>query len=52
MKSGNGLALAINEVATRDGFQMECDFIATDDKVALIDELNERFPLAPDAPYG
>lgn len=30
-----------NEVATRDGFQIEPAFIATDDKVALIDELSD-----------
>ena len=29
-----------NEVATRDGFQIEPAFVATDDKVALIDELS------------
>ncbi|MES2937224.1 MAG: hydroxymethylglutaryl-CoA lyase [Pseudomonadota bacterium] len=30
-----------NEVVTRDGFQIEPDFIATDAKVALIDELGQ-----------
>lgn len=30
-----------NEVVTRDGFQIEPDFIATDAKVALIDELSQ-----------
>jgi hydroxymethylglutaryl-CoA lyase len=30
-----------NEVVTRDGFQMEPDFVATDAKVALIDALSE-----------
>jgi len=30
-----------NEVVTRDGFQMEPAFIATDDKVALVDALSE-----------
>lgn len=30
-----------NEVATRDGFQIEPDFIPTDTKVALIDALSE-----------
>jgi hydroxymethylglutaryl-CoA lyase len=30
-----------NEVATRDGFQIEPEFIATDTKVALIDALGE-----------
>ena len=39
MKNGNGTRLHINEVATRDGFQMESRFIPTDDKVALIDRL-------------
>ncbi len=40
MRTGNGQLLQINEVATRDGFQMECNFIDTDHKVALIDELS------------
>ncbi len=40
MKTGNGRAIRINEVATRDGFQMEAGFIETDHKVALIDELS------------
>jgi hydroxymethylglutaryl-CoA lyase len=40
MQAGKGLPLRINEVATRDGFQMECRFIETDDKVALVDELS------------
>ena len=40
MQAGNGLSLRINEVATRDGFQMESRFIETDDKVALVDELS------------
>ncbi len=40
MQAGEGLKLAINEVATRDGFQMEGRFIETDDKVALVDELS------------
>jgi hydroxymethylglutaryl-CoA lyase len=30
-----------NEVVTRDGFQMEPAFVATDDKVALVDALGE-----------
>ncbi len=30
-----------NDVVTRDGFQIEPDFIPTDDKVALIDELSQ-----------
>ncbi len=40
MKAGNGTRLLINEVATRDGFQMESRFIPTDDKVALVDRLS------------
>lgn len=40
MQAGNALKLGINEVATRDGFQMECRFIDTDDKVALVNELS------------
>jgi hydroxymethylglutaryl-CoA lyase len=39
MKEGNGKRLFINEVATRDGFQMESRFIPTDDKIALVDRL-------------
>lgn len=39
MKPGNGIRLAINEVAMRDGLQMEQEFVATDDKVALVDRL-------------
>ena len=30
-----------NDVVTRDGFQIEPNFIATDDKVKLIDELSD-----------
>lgn len=40
MKTGEGTRLFINEVATRDGFQMESRFIPTDDKIALIDRLS------------
>ena len=40
MQNGNGTRIAINEVSTRDGFQMEGRFIETDDKVALIDRLS------------
>lgn len=40
MKEGKGKRLFINEVATRDGFQMESRFIPTDDKIALIDRLS------------
>ena len=39
MKAGNGKRLFVNEVATRDGFQMEARFIPTDDKIALVDRL-------------
>ena len=40
MKEGKGKRLFINEVATRDGFQMESRFIPTDDKIALVDRLS------------
>lgn len=40
MKEGNGGRLFVNEVATRDGLQMESCFVATDAKVALIDRLS------------
>ena len=30
-----------NEVATRDGFQIEPEFVPTDDKIALVDALSE-----------
>src|SRR5690606_15775660 len=33
--------LCIQEVATRDGFQIESSFIPTEDKIALIDRLSE-----------
>jgi hydroxymethylglutaryl-CoA lyase len=33
--------IAINEVVTRDGFQIEPDFIDTDSKVRLVDKLSE-----------
>jgi len=39
MKHGHGIRLFVNEVATRDGFQMESAFIPTEDKIALIDRL-------------
>lgn len=32
--------LRLNEVATRDGFQMESRFIPTEDKIALVDRLS------------
>ena len=40
MQNGNGTRIGINEVATRDGFQMELVFIPTEDKVGLIDQLS------------
>ena len=40
MIEGNGIRILVNEVATRDGFQMEDHFIPTDDKVALVDRLS------------
>ena len=40
MRSGQGTRLLVNEVATRDGFQMESRFIPTDDKIALVDRLS------------
>lgn len=40
MQPGNRTRLYMNEVATRDGFQMEGRFIPTDDKIALIDRLS------------
>jgi hydroxymethylglutaryl-CoA lyase len=40
MQDGTGTRLYINEVATRDGFQMEGRFIPTHDKIALIDRLS------------
>lgn len=33
--------ILFNEVVTRDGFQIECEFIPTEAKIALIDELSE-----------
>ncbi len=39
-QSGNGKRIYIQEVAARDGFQNEAAFIATDDKVSLIDQLS------------
>jgi hydroxymethylglutaryl-CoA lyase len=36
-----GKRIYIQEVATRDGFQNESRFVATDDKVALVDALSE-----------
>lgn len=33
--------LYIQDVATRDGFQIEPNFIPTEDKIALIDQLSE-----------
>ena len=40
MNTGNGTRLGVNEVATRDGFQMESRFIPTEDKIALVDRLS------------
>jgi hydroxymethylglutaryl-CoA lyase len=40
MQNGNGTKIHINEVATRDGFQMESLFVPTQDKIALIDTLS------------
>ncbi|WP_077000353.1 hydroxymethylglutaryl-CoA lyase [Variovorax sp. KK3] len=40
MNAGQGTRLFINEVATRDGFQMESRFVPTDDKIALVDRLS------------
>ena len=39
MQNGTGIRISINEVATRDGFQMEPAFVPTADKVTLIDRL-------------
>ncbi len=41
MQDGAGVELYINEVATRDGFQMEPRFIPTERKIALIDQLGK-----------
>ncbi|MBT2302181.1 hydroxymethylglutaryl-CoA lyase [Variovorax paradoxus] len=40
MNTGNGTRILVNEVATRDGFQMEGRFIPTEDKIALVDRLS------------
>jgi hydroxymethylglutaryl-CoA lyase len=39
MQQGNGTRIYVNEVAPRDGFQMESRFISTADKITLIDRL-------------
>jgi hydroxymethylglutaryl-CoA lyase len=39
MQEGKRTRIYVNEVATRDGFQMESRFIPTADKIALIDRL-------------
>jgi hydroxymethylglutaryl-CoA lyase len=39
MQAGNQTRIHVNEVAPRDGFQMESRYIPTEDKVALIDRL-------------
>ena len=41
MITGGGKRIFIQEVAPRDGFQIEPRFIATDDKVRLIDGLSQ-----------
>jgi len=41
MKSGQQQRIHINEVATRDGLQMESRFVPTEDKVVLLDELSQ-----------
>ncbi|QHI98857.1 hydroxymethylglutaryl-CoA lyase [Xylophilus rhododendri] len=38
---GAGKRLYLQEVGTRDGFQMESVFIPTEDKIALIDQLSD-----------
>lgn len=38
--SGNGRRIHMQEVGTRDGFQAECTFVPTADKIALIDALS------------
>jgi hydroxymethylglutaryl-CoA lyase len=40
MENGHGTPIRINEVATRDGFQMEPVFVPTSDKIGLIDTLS------------
>ncbi len=40
MQHGSGKRLYIQEVAPRDGFQNEKQFIDTDDKIALVDHLS------------
>ncbi|MDB5868661.1 MAG: hydroxymethylglutaryl-CoA lyase, partial [Polaromonas sp.] len=37
----NKQRIFFNEVATRDGFQIEPAFVPTDDKIALIDALSQ-----------
>lgn len=39
MQEGRGQRIEINEVSTRDGFQMESVFIPTPDKIRFIDQL-------------
>ena len=41
MESGQQQRIYINEVATRDGLQMESSFVPTAEKVALLDELSQ-----------
>lgn len=40
MKNAAKPNISINEVVVRDGFQSECEFIATDAKIELIDRLS------------
>lgn len=40
MQHGNRRRVYINEVATRDGFQIEPDFVPTEEKIRLIDLLS------------
>lgn len=41
MQAGHGKRLYLNEVSTRDGFQMESRFIPTDDKIDFINRLSD-----------
>ena len=42
MQNGNGTRIAINEVSTRDGFQMEGRFIPTD-RIGMVLDFGPRF---------
>ena len=37
---GGGRRIHIQEVGTRDGLQMEAQFVPTEDKIALVDQLS------------